>query len=415
MINPATDDQIEALRTPDQTYGGPINEEQIALILKLVPGARRCAQGVLVGNNADGFMHITRILPKSDPKHTLEDSLYYPICTAKEVARLKELKSAHDYLLMVRAKAIVDAPRMLRVMAKRRMRWDKMGRNWSLTAFYETMNRPAKAYVARLPRKDQSVIRGTPFGFSAVLEANAVCMRSLVGDVITVSESLRQFYYFVLICLKGEAHGLDWRDCVDAGLIAVRIMKGAEAMDFDIDPRGVLPIAVEASIRGDVDAMIEFTFGHEFAHHLLGHLDALPDGTDVRHYAHQQEYQADRQAVLAIADRKARTRLAEAGYLVFFALHLIEQISANRSDGPRLSVSTSHPSAIKRLWALHGALGAAEAPRRPAILVDLQTIDRAAEAILARAETWRPDLLTFYGSIYLGGLGGRPREDRIDF
>lgn len=62
-------------------------------------------------------------------------------------------------------------------------------------------------------------------------------------------------------------------DRIDAALIALRTMIGSEAQDFDIDPRAKLPASVDAAIKRDVDDMLEFTFGHEFSHLLLGHME----------------------------------------------------------------------------------------------------------------------------------------------
>lgn len=411
----AADGLTNSLRTPSQKNGGPLTNEQIEHLLTVIPGARRGAQGVILGNAEEGFFHITGVFPEADPERTIEDMIYYPVCAQSEIVRLRALKSSHDYLLRIRAIAVTDHPRLMRVMAKRRSIWETKGKAWSLTDYYASLNGPAKRYVARLPRNQQRMVRSTPFGFTAIVEANAVCMRTLSGDVITVSEALRSFYYFTIIALIGAELGVDQEDAVTAGLIAARIMIGSEAPDFDLDPRASPPAHIEARLRGYVESMLEFTFGHEFAHLRLGHLniDAAQDG--IAAYRRDQEFEADREAVLGVQDKAGRRELADGAYLVLYALQLVEQLSAQFSAMPKFSVSQTHPSPIERIWTLHDALGRADVGRKSAILIDLQTITDVTDAMAAAIHASRPDVLTFYGSIYLRGLGGKIREDRVDF
>jgi hypothetical protein len=407
--------ELERLRAPGQEYGGRLTPAQIEHLLRSVPGSRRAASGVLIPVDEERSFHLTRILPVVRPGMTPEDFLYYPICTPNEVARLREIKSAHDYLLLLRAKCIADDPRFLRVMESRREAWEGKGRFWSLSDYYASLNQAPKRYIGRLSRANKKLVRTIPFGYSAVREVNAICMRSLVGDVVTVSEMLREFYYFFVICVTGENHGIAAEDYMTSGLIAIRIMTGGESQDFDLDPRCEPPSKLEAELRGQVDAMLEFTYGHEFSHQLLGHLDSAESVDDIIQYSCDREFAADRTAVLNVLDRKARKRIAKGAYMVLFALHFIDEIAAARAEVPRFSGSSTHPAPIDRIWALHRALGASDALREGAILRDLATITAVTSAIIERLKELRPDMLTFYGSLYLGGLGGKFRQDRIDF
>ena len=239
-----------------------MNEEDIKKILALVPGARRAADGVIVGDDRGRF-HITGMHERDDDL-TPEESLFSPFCAKKEIIRLREIKSPHDYLLRFRAIAVVDSPRVSRVMSARRKKFERAGRIWSLSSYYDTLNDVGKRYVSRLSRRERKIARSVPSGFAPLAEANAVCLKSFVGEVIIVSEALRYFYYFMTICLHGARYGIDLTDRADAGLIGLRVMIGSEAQDFDIDPRGTLPPRTEAAIRKHVNAMIEFTFGHEY-------------------------------------------------------------------------------------------------------------------------------------------------------
>jgi hypothetical protein len=396
-----------------------MDEEQIAKLLKQIPGARRGADGVIIGDERGSF-YVTDI-GKADSDLSAEEQLFTPFCAKKEIIRLRSLSSAHDYLLRLRANAIADSARLSRVVLSRRKRFERNGRIWSLSAYYDTLNGPAKRYVDRLARRDRALVRAVPFGFAPLLEANAVCLKSIIGDVVFVSEALRYFYYFMTICLFGSEFGIDRPDCADAGVIALRIMKGSEAQDFDIDPRGTLARSTEAVIQRRVDDMIEFTFGHEFAHLLLDHLSltgppiAAVLDADLRTYSHAQEYAADLHAIQAIRkDRAARSALTIAAYNVFLYLHMIDLMSAENSDVPHFSVSDTHPAPLDRLRSLREKLHdrASELEHEMAI----EAVHVMKEILLERIRgSARNDLLTMYGSVYLHGLGGKPRQDRIDF
>jgi hypothetical protein len=412
---PAALAEIDLPRAPHQNRGGPLTESQVGQILRTIPSARRAARGVIISDPGGSFTHVFGLAALPDPDLADDELLYFSICSKREILRLRSIRTGHDYLLRLRANGITGSPRQMRVFGGRRLAWEAKGRVWSLTDYYASLNAPAKRYIARLARSPQRIVRRTPFGYAPMADANAACVRTLVGEVVAVSELLRDFYYFVVICLIGGDLDIDFRACMDAGLIATRIMVGSEAADFDIDSRGHLPQHVEAAVRREVDAMIEFTFGHEFSHHLLGHLGDMPEGTDARLYSHGQEYEADRHAVLTVVDRQAREMIAKGAYKVFFALELIRQIGQARQEVPRSAVSSSHPSPVERLWALHDALGARDAPRRRSLEIDLATVREQSDLLLARLGTLPPNTLTFYGSLYMTGLVDRVSRDRLEF
>ena len=53
--------------------------------------------------------------------------------------------------------------------------------------------------------------------------------------------------------------------------IGLRTWLGCEALDFEMDPRGILPVNVEIDIKEIIPLILVFISGHEFSHHLLGH------------------------------------------------------------------------------------------------------------------------------------------------
>jgi hypothetical protein len=54
--------------------------------------------------------------------------------------------------------------------------------------------------------------------------------------------------------------------------IALRVMLKTEAMDFLMDPRGIVPADIGKAIHEPIPFQMQFIAGHEFAHHVLGHL-----------------------------------------------------------------------------------------------------------------------------------------------
>ena len=59
---------------------------------------------------------------------------------------------------------------------------------------------------------------------------------------------------------------------MNAMRIALRVMLKTEAMDFLMDPRGIVPAAIGRAMLEPIPFQMQFIAGHEFAHHVLGHL-----------------------------------------------------------------------------------------------------------------------------------------------
>lgn len=394
-----------------------LTEDDIQNLLK-IPGARRAAVGVLVPLPEGGAMHIQDVR-KTIPGFSFEDHEFERICSVKEVIRLRHLRTPHDYLLRLRANALVEKPRLIRVIDRHRSSVEAKGRAWSLNQHYESLDRSAKRYIARTSRHHQKVIRPVPVGLAPIQAPNALCMRSLAGDVIVASESLRFFFYFMLIATQGGRYGFNRADQVDAAIIALRLMTGAEALDFDLDPRAVLDRKIEAEFQGQTDWLMEFTWGHEYGHLLLNHLGSEAPGlagAELKAFAHDQEFAADLHAIRAVQDRNAGQDLAVAGFNIMLFLHFIDLVGEERSDAPRFSISSTHPGPMDRLTALRGALPDKGLPKRSDLDRCVREMRRLRDDVLTRIETsQRDDVLTFFGSIHLAGLGGKPLRDRLDF
>lgn len=395
-----------------------MEEEHIQRLLKLVPGSRRGTNGVIL-DNEEGSFYIYDMGPRDQDLDPSED-LLASFCSKNEILRLREIKTAHDYLLRVRSQTIANSSRLTRATVAKRRQFTKNGRIWSLTDYYSSMNEVPKRYINRLGREHRKRLHGIPFGFSPLPEPNAICLGSFAGEIVIVSDALHYFFYFLTIGVFGENFGFPLFDRANAILIALRIMNGSESLDFELDPRENLPARTRAKIQAHVDWMIAFTFGHEFAHLLLGHINAPEtekSNQDARAYQKDDEFAADLNAILLASNgRRPEIKLLWGAYSVFQGLHLLELVSEDRDDFRRFSISDTHPSALQRQSSMRRALGARDEIPREAVVANMFSIERLFELVLKLIEgTSRRDLLTFYGSIHLEGLGGKPGRDRIDF
>lgn len=392
-----------------------MTEADVRHILDTVPGSRRAATGVIVDHGDGRFHHITGVM-RLDPELSEQENLDLAYASKHEIVRMRDLRTPHDYLLRVRLNAIAASPRLVRTFRQRRVRFEKRGRRWTLTDYYNAQNTDAKRYVSRLSRKDRRIVKTVPYGLAPIEEANAVAQKTILGDVVMVAEHLRYFYYFMNIAMYGQYHDIGQNDCIDAGVIALRIMRGSESSDFDLDPRAVLPAPVELKIQSLTAAQMEFTFGHEFAHMLNGHLAAEYSDDDVRLYSHECEYAADLGAVLAVRpDHAARKRIARGAFDVLLYLHFLES-SADAGLLRSFSASDTHPRPVDRIDRLLDALNVRYLNPPGEIEASKEAIESMARWVKWRADTAeQPDLLGFYGSIYLRGFTDRLKRDRIDF
>jgi len=406
-----------------------MEELKIKELLATIPGSKRAANGVIIPGEDGTFFHAVNIIKKEEMDGlTEEESFFIGFCAKSEIIRLRSLRTPHDYLLRIRAYAIVDEMRAYRVMLARKQKYTATGKPWSLSNYYHTKDYYHKSYINRLFSRDSKRLKRLPAGLAFIQEANAICMRSLLGDVVVVSESLEYFYYFMTIAFYGENFSIPIQDRSHALLIAARIMNGSEALDFEIDPRGSLPDEIERNLQELVSAQMEFTYGHEFSHHLLGHTDlpeiklmavhgstnqTTPENMIV--YSHDLEFEADLHALKKIEhDKKAFPLITMGAFSVFLYLNFLEE--AHRSLGiKRFSVSSTHPAPIDRLWHLHRCLGVKSPSSDSSLNECLGVSQELSKMFVADVMRGRSDALTFYGSVYLPSYTKRMRTDRIEF
>ena len=402
-----------------------LSEENVEMILKSIPGSKRAHEGVLIPIE-DGMFHLRNISSIKDFEGILpEEMCFIEFCTKKEILRLRNIKGPHEYLLRLRANVIADSVRAVRVMAARRKDYEAKGKSWALSYFYHLKDHYHKSYIKLLSREKMKKVKGVPSGLAFIQEVNALRIKSLVGDVVIVSESLEKFYYFMTSAFYGEWLGFEIIDRTDALLIAIRIINGFEALDFDIDPRADLPREKERAIGSMVKRQMQFTFGHEYAHYLCNHIayEEISLGimrqdsfmNDLAKYNHNLEYEADYYALKNIENKKEDYReITQGAFSVLLYLHFIEKFRS-LFGVKGFSVSNSHPSALYRIRNLSVNLGKQSHIGEADIFEMINVAEEMAQILQCWLEGQIDDLLTFYGSLYLHSYFKKPKVDRIDF
>lgn len=408
-----------------------LSDEIIEGIIKNVRGSKKAARGVLIPTDSGNgeYFHLRGFNSAKEVEGLTHDEIFFiAFCSKKEILRLRNIKGPHDYLLRLRANAIVDEARIVRVMSTRRDKYEESGRYWSLTEYYHTKDSYHKSYISLLEKKNMKRVKSVPSGIAPIPEVNALCIKSLAGDVVVVSESLEYFYYFMTIAFYGDLYDIELVDRIDALIIALRIIKGSEALDFDIDSRGELPAHVEREIQSLVKCQMQFTFGHEYAHYLCDHIpsaDVLmrmssskPYLNELAMYSHSLEYEADHYSLKNINPKsKDYKGITQGAFSVLLYLHFIEEYG-NKFGVGNFSVSETHPTAKDRVDKLLDNLGTKSFIKSTDIAEMFSVAKELSEILNERVDYLKedqPDLFGFYGSLYLIGYKKKILKDRVDF
>ncbi|MCZ4308167.1 hypothetical protein [Vibrio atlanticus] len=428
-----------------------LSHAKINKLLASIPGARKAYQGIIfpidehnfppqelfpeekftgciLGERFGDEFHLRNLFTEKDLEGLLEgETFYLEFCSKKEIFQLRDIKGPSEYLLRLRAEAVADYPRVIRVMASRREHYERNGRVWSLSNYYHLKDNFHKSYISLLTKDNRNKVKHIPSGLAYIPDVNALCIRSIVGDVVLVSESLEKFYYFMSIAFYGEQFGLNLIIVRNALTIAIRIMTGAETFDFDIDPRGVLPAKAEKMLKNLVSWQMQFTFGHEYSHYLCGHLKEAEtinysyreksgkSPTEIAMYNHNLEYEADYYSLKNIIhNKKEFGNIAHGAFSTLIYLHFLEKCSCILPL-KKVSISETHPNALDRLNNLHKKLSTKSPINHNVIEGMLNKSDNLLALIKESVKDQRKDIFTFHGSIYLSGSEKKPAKDRVDY
>jgi hypothetical protein len=395
-------------------------------IFKNNPEATKAADGWLI-KTEHGIFHVFDIYSEEETKGLLPDeTLYLPFCSHHEIHSMREPANASTYLLKLRADAIAENPRFLRIFRKR----IKGVPNWSLTKWYNRTDQALDSYKNKLSKGAQNKINNIPTGMALLNEVNAMCIASRHGNYIVVSEALEYFLYYMNLAFYGQHLGASQDDEVAALVIAVRTMLGSESLDFDLDPRGDIPEKMNGILREFTDYQISFAFGHEYAHHILGHVQPANLSTKnlpellrsqkntackgLYNYNHSKEYDADIYAIKNLKlDTEYKSKITTGAFRMFIYFDLLGHVFSVMAKN--LSPSSTHPAPLDRLHKLRRRLHNKFGLDEDAIDIILKKSSQYKYLLEKNFIPFHYDELMQYGSNYLPSYKKMRSIDRIDF
>ncbi len=360
----------------------------------------------------------------------IQKAFFHPVCNREEIGRIFNVQNASDHLLKLRAETIVDHMRLFRVYRNKALLDEE---NWSLEHSFEESH--YKNFLGALPEKESKECRTVTYGNMFSNDPNGSIFKTDYGPIITISDSLRFFLKFSHLALLDFGDEIPVHVCMNALRIAVRVMLKTEALDFLMDPRGIVPREIAELMERPIGRQLEFIAGHEYAHHLLGHLS----GTDVvsmpiffaisandedykpqevYSQSQQDEFAADLHAMLLpqySSDEKGE--LLEAALLWFGCLDLYEAVS-NTVFPRSLYTLRTHPTARERIENL-----LTKVPTPSGVDVGkwrrfLRTLDEFKKRLLEDVSL-HFDAYETYGSVYLDKPNtewrGPELIDRVDY
>lgn len=283
---------------------------------------------------------------------------YRPFCNDSDINRIFNVTDSEDYLLKLRAETVVDNMRLFRIIRNRSIQnestWD-FTKHFSVTEFEDyIMNIPAE-YA-----KKSNLTKG--FIFSN--DPNGSIMRTDYGDIICISEALRYFlFYMNLAFLDFQVH-VPQSVRYQSMMIGIRTMLKTETLDFEQDPRGIIPKELEESINYIVEHQLQFIIGHELSHHYLNHLDKSKiikrniyrlfeneeselETNEFYNHSQEQEFDADNFSLELLAKCGNLNSYYVQGAITFFGyLEIFESVSNYLF--PPSSLYQTHPNPADR-------------------------------------------------------------------
>lgn len=398
--------------------------------LETHPKRHEAATRLYVGD--DAIVYVRNRIPRSILKEIDEKSAkYYPICSIDEIKRIQNTQSAEDYLLKLRADAIVNNPRFVRIFLSR---YRKNPADWSLSSFYK--NTPFLKYVANLPHGEAVKCRRVPAGFAYLKEPNGACIKSEFGNVIVLSEALESFLFFMNIFIFAKGWKISHDDAMAAFVIGAKTMLRTEPLDFDLDPRASLPKKVVKECSRMVRAQIDFIVGHEYSHIILGHLEGnavefdtlemlgsetAPQASPKYYTPRQnQEFDADVGSVLHpnYTDEESAQNV-DAATIFFVALDIFYAVDGYIN--PSINRIKTHPDPLDRIWNLRKSVFLSRPDSQAYSYPEADLLSLLGAMNIFKkflAEEFLPvqiELFEEFQSVYLPGYRRQKLHDRFDY
>lgn len=371
----------------------------------------------------DVIIHVQGLYPNGDLEGIPSSHItYYPICTKQEIERIATPKTTDDILLTIRANATEHNMRIRRVLLAR---YNKNPADWTLTSYFKDAE--FKHYLSHLTPNERSKCNITA-GFAFTKEPNGACIKSRLGSYIVISEALKHFLYFMNIFILGH-EDVSPADRMTSLLIAARIMFYYEMLDFDLDPRGKLPAKLEKQIQNVIKYQMQFVIGHEYYHHILGHLNendltetsfkaVVPTESEgvlkVYNPSQLNEFEADFAAIHRPNFSKTfRSDVLTAAILFFMALDIYSLVKDYYS--PSASSFKTHPAPLDRLWALRNKMSPKFGMPSEDIRQFLSNHQVVKDHLLKEYLPFNADEFEMQGSYYLSSYEQGAALDRIHY
>lgn len=352
---------------------------------------------------------------------------YMSFCTKEEIDRILAPQTPADYLLMQRANIVADNPRYFRVYLRKAQ---TQATNWSFEKSFSTHH--YDGVISNLSQKDGLKCKDITFGDLFSDDANGYAeYHEKWGRMIYLNECLQFFLKFSNLALLDFDTEIPDKIRLNALRIAIRTMMKKEAMDFFLDPRGQVSEEILRKIHEPIPYELQFIAGHEFAHHLCGHLDDKKvsrkavlclDGNEyiktVYNTSQEQEFEADINSITRPCySTKEYCNVLTGALLWFISLSIYETAQDVIAPSSPFGFKT-HPTADERYENIYKSMHVPD---------DFNT-DQI-ETALSRAKKFKEwlcediavniEVYEFYGSMYLDKPNtkwrGKELIDRVDY
>lgn len=354
---------------------------------------------------------------------------YGPFCSNDEIRRLISVQNGYDYLLKLRADTVADHMRLFRVY-RNKARATPQG--WTFEGSFDDQH--FKKFISLMPPQDRKLAKLLTFGNIFSTNPNGEIFLTQYGPVITICDSLRYFIRFMNLGILNFDREIPMKIRVNSLRIALRVMLKTEALDFYMDPRGIIPPQVETQMNMTIKDQLVFIAGHEFGHFIKGHLNQgdpvkravleMYNGGEEKKYenvfnsSHKMEFESDEySANILFKNRNSQDRYLKNIILWFCYLELYETFINLIYPPVNHSLST-HPSGIKRAENILSIYGEVKAKQIVGWDGMLSTLNEMKKFIVSDVNSNLTDL-EVYGSFYLDEPNtewrGRELIDRKDF
>lgn len=350
---------------------------------------------------------------------------FMSFCTDKELERISNPQNPKDILLRKRADIVADHVRYMRVFIKRR----DVIRNYTFENCFSDIH--YKNVIKKLDFINKEKVKSITYGDIFENDVNGIAWIENGNRFISMNESLKYFLYFCCLAFIPEWFDVPTYVRINSAIIATRIYYHKEAMDFELDPRGIIPKNIHHYINECIQQEMQFVAGHEIAHHLCNHLNEskiikknilyeydkeyeLP----IFNIDQEQEFEADLNSIkLPKYTKKEFSKILEGAIRWFHGLEFIEKIDDVVNPGKEEQYQT-HPSAEQRLKQILSEI-------TPAQDINISDLHESINWATSLSDFISNDISTnyekydMYGSVYLDKPNskwrGRELIDRKDY